>query len=329
MLKKILNEAHIVFHIEAMGPLLIKAGEKNIARTGKKDNEIVFVKDNNGNIFIPGSSIRGVWRNWCEKIARTIGDADFPLACNPFDKDKTSLQYSCSERLKGKDTTTVYALSCPICKLFGNTSQGSRIKITDAYPITLTTPQDRPGIAVDRFTGGVAQGPFFYEHVMGITFKSEVTIRNFEFWQLGLLAYLFRDFQEELVPIGFGKTRGFGKVKGTIQSFTVNCFGAKTLLYDKAKKELTILGISSQYDDTDRDNYCFADEPPLVITDIDCSDNSSIIKMSFQMDSSNAYYLLNNCAGYWAGLDASSKETGYFVSARRQRKDVIGEVQNA
>jgi len=220
MLKKTLNEAHIVFRIEATGPLLIKAGEINIARIDKKDNEIVFVKDNNGNLFIPGSSIRGAWRNWCEKVARTIGD-NVPLACNPFETDKASPDLSCSERLKGADTTTVYALSCPICKLFGNTSQGSRIKISDAYPTATAIPQNRPGIAVDRYTGGVIQGGLFsYEYVMGITFKSEITIKNFELWQFGLLAYLFRDFQEELVPIGFGKTRGFGKVKGTVEQMT-------------------------------------------------------------------------------------------------------------
>jgi CRISPR-associated RAMP protein (TIGR02581 family) len=330
MLKKTLNGAHIVFHIEATGPLLIKAGEKNSARNNKEDNELVFVKDNNGNLFIPGSSIRGVWRSWCEKIARTIGDdVKFPLACNLFETDKASPDLSCSQRLKRADTTTVYALSCPICKLFGNTSQGSRIKIADAYPITTTNTQNRPGIAVDRFTGGVAQGqgPFTYEYIIGVAFKSEITIQNFELWQFGLLAYLFRDFQEELVPVGFGKTRGFGKVKGTVEQITITYFGSKTPSYDAAKKELTVWGIGSQYDDTDRDNYCFADEPPLVITGIACSDNSSIIKKSFQMDNSNAYRLLNNCAGYWAGLDGNN-ETGYFVNVRRQPKDVVKEVQN-
>lgn len=48
------------------------------------------------------------------------------------------------------------------------------------------------------------------------TFQSEITIRNFELWQLGLLAYVFRDFEQELITVGFGKSKGFGRVRGEI-----------------------------------------------------------------------------------------------------------------
>ena len=72
MFKKMLNEASITFQIEATGPILIK--------DGKIDDEMRFVVDANDEIFIPGSSIRGVWRSWCEKIARTISEKDVPLS---------------------------------------------------------------------------------------------------------------------------------------------------------------------------------------------------------------------------------------------------------
>jgi CRISPR/Cas system CSM-associated protein Csm3 (group 7 of RAMP superfamily) len=71
MLKKILNDAWITFKIEATGPILIKAGETG-DQTETNTNQMVFVVDANQEIFIPGSSIKGVWRSWCEKIARTI-----------------------------------------------------------------------------------------------------------------------------------------------------------------------------------------------------------------------------------------------------------------
>jgi len=59
-------------------------------------------------------------------------------------------------------------------------------------------------------------------HVLENTrFSTTVTVTNFELWQLGLLAYLFRDFEEGLAPIGFGKTKGFGRVKGKVKKITL------------------------------------------------------------------------------------------------------------
>ena len=55
----------------------------------------------------------------------------------------------------------------------------------------------------------------------GAAFETTVTITNFELWQLGLLAFVFRDFEDGLVSIGFGKTKGFGQAKGKIESIEV------------------------------------------------------------------------------------------------------------
>lgn len=59
-------------------------------------------------------------------------------------------------------------------------------------------------------------------HVLeGSQFATTVTVTNFELWQLGLLAYVFRDFEMGLVPIGHGKTKGFGQVRGTISEIVL------------------------------------------------------------------------------------------------------------
>jgi hypothetical protein len=48
------------------------------------------------------------------------------------------------------------------------------------------------------------------------SFGAALTLTNFELWQLGLLAHVFRDFKEGLVAIGFGKSKGFGQVTGEV-----------------------------------------------------------------------------------------------------------------
>ncbi|MCL0102451.1 RAMP superfamily CRISPR-associated protein, partial [Dehalococcoidia bacterium] len=270
MLKKILNEARITFYIEATGPLLIKDGETDEERKERKEREerggrrgtspdMRFVVDASDKIFIPGSSLRGVWRSWCEKIARTISDGK-PLACDPFDDNNGSINISCSKILEKEQPSEVYRLSCPICKLFGNTSQASRLRISDAYgpPVDREKLPVRDGIGIDRFTGGASSGAKFrYQYLIGETFKTEVQIRNFELWQLGLLGYLFRDFKEELVPIGFGKTRGLGKVKGTVKEAELTFYGLNAPEIDKNAKTIKISGIGTLYNEPDRENYGF------------------------------------------------------------------------
>ena len=319
-----LNEASITFQIEATGPILIK--------DGKIDDEMRFVVDANDEIFIPGSSIRGVWRSWCEKIARTISEKDVPLSCDPFDKNIESIHLSCSERLKKNNPSTIYGLSCPICKIFGNTSLGSRIRISDAYlsdkgSKTNKDLRKRDGIGIDRFTGGVSHGAnFSYQYVMGRTFETKVHIRNFELWQLGLLEFLLRDFREELVPIGFGKTRGLGRVKGTVESMSITYYGLDKPKINESTNTVKISGIGSLYDDSDRKNYHFADES--AIEDVEFEEYiENPIKLILKFDGSQAKSLFERSAPYWAKKEGDTKD-GYYKKSQLIRKDTIYKNEN-
>lgn len=175
--------------------------------------------------YIPGSSLRGVIRAHAEKIVRTVSDnGKEPLCCNPFDTTENFRQISCSEWLKeakAKNSISskdAYKLSCVICRLFGNTHTASRIQVHDSEIVTGIQPGIRDGIGIDRFTGGVSTGANFKNQILeGYTFQSEIAVRNFELWQLGLLAYVLRDFEQELITVGSGKNKGFGRVKGTIE----------------------------------------------------------------------------------------------------------------
>lgn len=327
MLKQMMNEVRFQFCIEATGPILIKQGETD--QQGKRQL-MEFVKDANEDVFIPGSSIKGVWRSWCEKMARTISDSDgVPIVCDPFN-NKDQKNKSCSKRLENlkmtghiEKTADIYASSCPICKLFGNTSLASRIKISDAYPKANIIPEKRDGIGIDRFTGGVSSGAnFHYQYIINKTFKADVQIRNFELWQLGLLGYLFKDFKEELVPIGYGKTRGLGKVKGTFGNETELIFyGSNNIKVENT--QINITGIGDLYKDKDTDDYCFDTDKSLQIEGIkNESVKKTAIKTTIKLSNTQTEELFNKAADFWATLH-NEKPEGYFKTAQKERNDRV------
>lgn len=236
MLKRLINECRLTLTLETKGPFIIKDGRYKKPEKGDPDSIPIFSGDiaeigNNLNsiknnvvakCFIPGTSLRGVIRSYAEKIARTVRDEDKPICCDPFDTDiePPSSKVSCSKRMDTnppKDGEMPYSKSCVICKIFGCTTTASRIQIHDSVKTKTGYADARDGIGIDRFTGGNSSGAKFITLVLeGFNFENEIIIRNFELWQLGLLAYVFRDFENELITIGSGKSKGFGRVKGTI-----------------------------------------------------------------------------------------------------------------
>jgi CRISPR-associated RAMP protein (TIGR02581 family) len=243
MLKRKLCEAKISWNFSCEGPLLIADGrydsEVKKAKFGDKaanfpdkffinkrkfDDMILKIrhahpnppqKDDDWGFFVPGSSIRGPVRSVCERIVRSLLPENMvspTTACDPF-----SEKNSCSKRLEKKDNRkSLYPEACPACKLFGCAGLASRILFSDAE-INSYDPIYRDMIGIDRFTGGVSQGANMRFHILEKTkFSTEISITNFELWHLGLLAYAFRDFSDGVVSIGFGKTKGFGCVKGNV-----------------------------------------------------------------------------------------------------------------
>jgi CRISPR/Cas system CSM-associated protein Csm3 (group 7 of RAMP superfamily) len=115
-----------------------------------------------------------------------------------------------------------YERACPACKLFGCTGTASRIGFADGELQRGYRSVVRDMIGIDRFTGGVHPGANMRFHALeGALFSTTVTVRNFELWQLGLLAYVFQDFADGIVSIGFGKSKGFGRVVGEVKTATL------------------------------------------------------------------------------------------------------------
>ena len=248
MHKRLFNEAVIQLTISPDGPILVKAGEKGADPT-RPDMEFVRTFHNGRQtIYLPGSSLKGVLRAHCERIARTIGGEG--LACDPLD-----IRKSCSAKLERKAQNGAEACrySCFICQLFGNTSLASHLRLTDGYPLGNVKTEERNGVAIDRVFGSVAVGPFNYEVCTEGDFRTAIYIKNFTVAQLGILALALRDLEEGRVGLGFAKSRGLGRVKARLDSLLVRyptCRQGSASLQLLGRKEPTwpanrLLGVGS------------------------------------------------------------------------------------
>lgn len=259
MHKILLNTLALDFSLRPDGPILIKSGLPD------EDNPhlLNFVRAPHPSggatsIYLPGSSLKGVIRSRVEQIIRTFN----MYACDP-----PAQNGGCNPNLSEKaDGPTTYSTLCLACKMFGSTKMASRFRVQDAYPtqpVDLGYYDQRTLVAIDRHTGAVAQGPFTMEVATSGVFKSRIEMHNFERWQVGLLALALRDISNGEVRIGFGKSRGFGKVRLSYSDLTLTYTGFFDHKYDF---QANIYGVGSLVTDEGlRDNYGFtpADSGPL------------------------------------------------------------------
>ncbi len=195
--------------------------------------------------YLPGSSIRGCLRSHAERIVRTMIFERFKN--NDHFKNDRDGRFTLEaiwdlEKLKAKGKEfkkaafdDVYDKACMISKLFGFPAMGGRIYCSDAVPIDVNKFKNRlkllDHVAIDRFTGGAAHGkkfnsrPFFpfYETSKfpenndlpddsgDMCFKIE--IHDFKLWHFGLVSLLLKDLHNGRISVGFGKNKGFGRVK--------------------------------------------------------------------------------------------------------------------
>ena len=96
--------------------------------------------------------------------------------------------------------------------MFGSTALAGRIRFADAYAREPVNTEERNGVAIDRIYGSVAVGPFNYETAVDGEFVTSINFRNLTLAQLGLLGLALRDLADGRVAIGFGKSRGLGRV---------------------------------------------------------------------------------------------------------------------
>jgi CRISPR-associated protein Csm3 len=254
MHKKLLNDAIFYLTISAQGPFLIKSGTET---WDPATPDMEFVRTRHGRlgetVFIPGSSLKGTLRSYSEKIAHTLD----VYCCDPFDK-----KLSCSnlekirKLVEAHDTAAIYNQSCVACKLYGSNNISARAAFADAYPSKPIDPKQltkRTAVAIDRVLGSVAVGPFDFEALISGDFVTEIRLHNFELWQLGLLGLTLRDLCMGRINMGYGKSRGFGKVSARLDKLELRSIADGGLAATGGM--LTVKGIGAMLNETERQSY--------------------------------------------------------------------------
>ncbi|RLD96255.1 MAG: CRISPR-associated protein [Aquificota bacterium] len=228
MFKAMYNQAKLSFTVEPVTPLLIRSGREAFDPT-RPDLEFIRIGSPYGQVvYIPGSSIKGVMRSYAEKILRTLG----LWTC-----DISETKGSCAEK-KQTEGKFPYEKHCYACRTFGSTELASRLRIVDAYPwrwdmtegqrresLARIKTDLRPGVAIDRKKGTVKAGPFELEVVSTGTFYGDILLRNFQLWQLALVALVVRDIDEGYQQLGLAKSRGLGRVRFKVDSLELMQLG--------------------------------------------------------------------------------------------------------
>ncbi|MCS7015038.1 MAG: RAMP superfamily CRISPR-associated protein [Gemmatales bacterium] len=224
MHKRLWNSLKLTFTLRPVSPILIKSGGISL-NPALPDMQFVRTFTANGeSVFIPGSSLKGVFRSFSEKVLRT---ADPQFACEPF----PNLESYCGRKLERVDAKSenntkenvaaqIYRQSCRACKIYGNTRLRGRLSFTDMYPNGPTKTETRYGVAISRLSHAVAVGPFDMEVLVAGQFQGALVLENFEVWHLGLLALTLQAINDGIVKIGFGKNRGLGQVAMQVQQAT-------------------------------------------------------------------------------------------------------------
>lgn len=215
------NTVRLSVALEPAGPFLIKAGGLSGDPT-LPDMQFVRTASSQGETpYVPGASVKGVLRSFTEQALRTIGDKEsWRWACTPLPSDKES----CAGRLKDGErdesrppAPEIYRRACGACRLFGHTHLRGRLSVTDLLAQGRIRLETRYGVAISRRTHAVAAGPFETEVALAGRFTGRIVLENFELWQLALLAMALDATNAGVLRFGFGKNRGYGEVRITVE----------------------------------------------------------------------------------------------------------------
>lgn len=221
-------------------------------RSGFDHAPLLDVMSKEGKPILTGSSLRGSVRSHAERIARTLitlesNSKDEFLAkcpaCNPVENNKDENVImpleNCDTRIRKAsknyedEKTNPYTDEketqkkhlCLACRLFGSTRRGSRLIVEDAEtgePLQKKTVEGKDYwqakvldfLAIDRFTGGGKDGAKFDAlAAWQPTFSVRLHLENPREWELGWLALVLRDMSDEMLTVGFGAAKGFGRAK--------------------------------------------------------------------------------------------------------------------
>lgn len=233
------NKLILKLKIKPLSPLLIKLGNKEKDSEDKDGNYIGFLttesgtgtelKYNGGNekvtednrkgeIYIPGSSLRGAFR-------------DKTLVIFDNDEDEVKKLYGKADEDKSQKTR-IFIGDAFLYKVENRKrfySDGD--KISESLKDILKSRSITP---IDHFSGK-ATVPLKFEYTTE-NFLTEITVNNISLKELKTLYFILRDSINGELRVGNSKTRGFGQIELEIDEMVYyKYFGKKELVKDMKK----------------------------------------------------------------------------------------------
>lgn len=99
-----------------------------------------------------------------------------------------------------------------LAEVFGSEQQRGILRFEDAVSVTVAEPFFQSFNAIDRFTGGVADGALFtVEAARCMELQGKIIfMQDLPMWAKAVLLWVERDVLEGELSLGWGKSRGFG-----------------------------------------------------------------------------------------------------------------------
>ena len=197
------------------------------------------VKTSDGQLYIPASTLKGIWRHACEAIARSQGD----FVCNsPRAEDMCPRP---ADEFQASDAGSVKDGYCVICQIFGSPRMASRIYISDltgGTDLVAGSTEIRNGVTINRGRRVAEDQRLYFTETSlpnaGIVFSGDVRIdRKITDDQIELL----HAGLNYIHAIGTGKSRGLGWLKIAYEELIVEAQEGLSIVSDSA--EFTELAI--------------------------------------------------------------------------------------
>jgi len=183
-------------------------------------SDLPVVKDSLGCPLIPGASFKGALRSRLESFLRGI---DPQLAVDPSELVGSDKMRWLKEQKQIHESDA--ALTVALLKetdlaslVFGSPWVAGKFQVRDLTVLTDTwfgQYQERDGVSIDRDTETAAEGKLYDFQVVpaGTPFEFKAVVENAEEWELGLIMIGLHQFENEMIPLGGGRSRGLGVVK--------------------------------------------------------------------------------------------------------------------
>ena len=167
--------------------------------------------------YIPGSSLKGIFRSTVEFLLDSIGEK----VCKPYDKNSKCSNVgkeilNANKERDDKKLIEAIRRLCLACKIFGGHNYASQIFISDSVPLDISSVafDISPGISINRRDGTTIQGGLFtLEHINpNSKFNFQLRVNNLPNYLLGILFKVIYLINKGIVLVGGKKRAGLGYI---------------------------------------------------------------------------------------------------------------------